>query len=244
MNSLCKSYKKVGQFSVAVGAALLLAACSDDDDNPAPPPATIDFQVTVSNLAANQPLSPVAIVMHNDDWRAFSTGSPASVELEDLAESGSPNAFIGAADADANVMATTNGSAPIGPGGSETFDISVVESTHGTLRLSVVSMLVNTNDAIATINGNDISGLAATERYTADAITYDSGTEANSETAATIPGPVADGEGFNAARDDIRDEVHVHAGVVTAQDGLLTSALDGTHKWDHPAMRVTIERLN
>ena len=48
---------------------------------------------------------------------------------------------------------------------------------------------------------------------------WDSGTEANSETAATIPGPAGGGEGFNATRDD-SDTVSFHSGVISQDDGL------------------------
>ncbi|HFQ61119.1 MAG TPA: hypothetical protein ENK39_02315, partial [Epsilonproteobacteria bacterium] len=73
-------------------------------------------------------------------------------------------------------------------------------------------------------------------------VTYDAGTEANSELASTIPGPAGGGEGFNAARDD-KDFVSVHEGVVTKDDGLSTSALTQMHKWDNPAASVSIERV-
>ena len=114
------------------------------------------------------------------------------------------------------------------------------------LRVTVLTMLVNTNDAIAAVNGGDISGMAVGESRTWMANTYDTGTEANTETAATIPGPastVQNKEGFNAARDDIRDEVHLHAGVVTSDDGLSTSALKYLHRWDNPAMQVIVKRI-
>lgn len=248
---------KIRHLAGMLGVLLLLSGCSDSSDSsssePAPtptptptpmPPAMIDYRVTISNLTANQPLSPIAVIMHNASWQSFTTGEPASVELENLAESGSPADLIAAADSNANVTETVNGSSPLGPGGSESFDISIVETAQGELRLSVVTMLVNTNDAIATINSADISAMEALGSQTMTAISYDSGTEANTETAETIPGPVAGGEGFNAARDDIQDAVHVHGGVVTSQDGLANSVLDGTHKWDNPVMRVMVERLN
>jgi len=71
---------------------------------------------------------------------------------------------------------------------------------------------------------------------------YDAGTEANSETAATIPGPAAGGEGYNSTRDD-RDTVGGHPGVISADDGLTGSALDASHRFDNPVARITITRL-
>ena len=46
-----------------------------------------------------------------------------------------------------------------------------------------------------------------------------------------------------ADRGDLRDAVFVHSGAVTADDGLESSALDSSHKWDNPVMRVSIERI-
>ena len=74
--------------------------------------------------------------------------------------------------------------------------------------------------------------------------TYDAGTENNSEEASTIPGPAGGGtgEGFNADRDD-KDFISIHAGAVTKDDGLITSALTQNHKWNNPAAMLTIERI-
>ena len=69
---------------------------------------------------------------------------------------------------------------------------------------------------------------------------YDAGTEANTEEAATLvtaPG----GEGFNAERDDV-DFVAMHPGVVGNQDGLTNSALTGAHRFDNPAVKITVTR--
>ncbi|NRA62778.1 MAG: hypothetical protein HRU25_18160, partial [Psychrobium sp.] len=60
--------------------------------------------------------------------------------------------------------------------------------------------------------------------------------------AASNPGPVAMGTGFDAARDDI-NLVTMHAGVVSSDDGLMSSVLDQSHKFDSIVARVTIERI-
>jgi len=223
----------------------LLAACSDNDD-PIQSQSIAEFEVEVSNLTLAQPLSPVALFMHNDQWQPFSTGQPASTALEQLAEGGDNSDLINAADASGHVYSHASGAAAIGPGQSETLTLEVNSSQLGTLSLSLVSMLVNTNDAIAALNGQRLESLAIDESRSWRLLTYDSGTEANSETADTIPGPAAAGglqEGFNAVRDDVRDAVYVHAGVVSQDDGLTTSDLSFTHRWDHPAAQVRITRI-
>lgn len=237
-------------FALALGATVL-AGCDNDDDivvtappPPPPPPAMAAFEVTVTNLANAQPLSPVGVIAHNDSYSVFAVGVPATLGLEELAEGGDNTALLAEADADAAVLETASGAAPIGPAGSETIMFEVLESDVASLRVSTSTMLVNTNDAITMANGIDVSGLAAGDSLTVRTIAYDSGTEANTEQAVHIPGPAGGGEGFNAARDDAFDRVTMHTGVVGADDGFATSDLDNQHRFDNPVAQVRIERIN
>lgn len=249
-----RSFKLTLKQVLLVGfTALGLAACSSDDNDPIPapnppppppPPAMASFDVTVTNLTNAQPLSPVAVIAHRDGYSVFTIGMPATAGLETLAEGGDNSVLIMEADGDANVLASGSGGAPIGPAGSETVTIEVLESDVPNLRFSVSTMLVNTNDAISGLNGVDVSGLAEGDAWTGRAIVYDAGTEADTEAAGTIPGPADGGEGFNAVRDDSDDRVTMHSGVITQDDGLATSALTGQHRFDNPAVQVRIERTD
>jgi hypothetical protein len=232
----------------AIGLVGLLGAACDSDNfpppPPPPPPAMASFDVTVTNLTNGQPLSPVAVVAHQDAFAVLTIGATATAGLETLAEGGDNSALIAEATADAAVMATASGAAPIGPAGTETISIEVLESELPGLLLSVSSMLVNTNDAITGLNGASVANLAAGESLTWRSIAYDAGTEANTESAAHIPGPAGGGEGFNAARDDIADRVAMHTGVVSQDDGFTTSDLTGQHRFDNPVAQITVERIN
>lgn len=237
--------------SAVVLAALLAAACDSDGGGqtvtpnpppPPPPPAMATFDVTVSNLTNAQPLSPVAIIAHDNGYSVFTIGTPATVGLETLAEGGDNSVLIGEADADAAVVATASGAAPIGPGGNETVSITVEEADLPGLTISVSTMLVNTNDAISGASGVSIENLAVGDTVSVRSIAYDSGTEANSEEAIHIPGPAGGGEGFNAARDDIADQVAMHQGVVGQEDGFATSDLNNQHRFDNAVTAVRIER--
>lgn len=231
---------------LVVTSMLALAGC-DSNDSPAvvtPPPAMAMFEVSVTNLTNSQPLSPVGVIAHADGYNVFTIGSPATAGLEEQAEGGDNTALLAEADADANVLATSSGAAAIGPGGSETIDIEVLASDLPGMRISTSTMLVNTNDAITMLNAPDVGSMAAGDVVTFRTIAYDSGTEANSETAATIPGPAGGGEGFNAARDDIADRVAMHSGVVGQDDGLAPSDLNNQHRFDNPVALVRIERIN
>ena len=166
-------------------------------------------------------------------------GQPASTALEILAESGDPADALDLAGQDANVVDSGSGVGVIAPGNSESVEFSL--NSQIDLRLTIATMLVNTNDAFAGVNGHVIGNLALDESMTFTVPAYDAGTEANSEAAGTIPGPAAGGEGFNPLRDDL-DFVFVHPCAVTSQDGLTGSALDESHRWDNPVLRVTVER--
>lgn len=225
---------------------LLLSACSDNDDGfpqtptptpPAPAPVTFQYEVSVTNLTNAQPMSPVAVLLHNEG-RIWTTGEPASVALETIAEGGN-NSQILALDV---ALAAKSGESPLAPGASQTMTISNLQTAPQ--RLSIVTMLVNTNDAFTGLNAYDVSNMAVNESISLRVGSYDSGTERNSERANTMPGPVSGGagEGFNAERDDI-NIVTRHPGIVSQDDGLMTSELTQAHRWDDPTMNITIKRL-
>jgi len=225
--------------AAALTTPLLLVGCGGGSSNT---DADVSYQIRIQNLSVGQPLSPPAVIAHGSGYQLFSIGQPASEPLEQLAEGGSPAALATAAAADQAVFAVTSGTAPIAPGASQTLTLVVKQSQVASLEFSIATMLVNTNDAFTGINGSNLSGLASGQSSTFNTASYDSGTEANSETAASIPGPAGGGEGFNAARDDLADRVTMHSGVVTQDDGLATSALTQQHRWDDPISRITITR--
>lgn len=234
----------------AVGlAATLFSACDSNDTltpppPPPPPPAMASFEVTLTNLTNGQPLSPIAVIAHQNAYSVFTIGAAATAGLEQQAEGGDNSALLAEADADAAVMASASGAAPIGPAGSETVTVTVLESELTGLTISLSSMLVNTNDAITGVNAVPVGAFAAGDNTTLRSIAYDAGTEANTEAAAHIPGPAGGGEGFNAARDDLADRVAMHAGVVGQDDGFATSDLTGQHRFDNPIAQIRIERIN
>lgn len=215
------------------------------------------YSVTVTNLTHGQPMAPSAIVVHEPGYDIFVSGQPASLGLEELAEGGSPALLIGEAQNSIAFLDAVNSEGINGPGG--TTDITTVlvpELDMDNVKLSIATMLVDTNDAFAGINAKDISNMALGESRTFLAPVWDSGTEANTETAATMPGPAATGAGgggaaagFDAARDDLVDAVRIHAGVVTKEnaddpsmEGLSTSILDQSDKFDNPGARIVITR--
>ncbi|OUS40209.1 hypothetical protein A9R00_07220, partial [Oleispira antarctica] len=197
-----------------------------------------------------QPLSPPAIVLHDSSYRLFSEGTEASVGLEELAESGSNASLIEEAKTYDSVIQTIAGGSIILPGASEEFTLRLEADLDGGLdaalaesEISLVTMLVNTNDAFTGEKNIDISDFEINQSKSFNGPVWDSGTEENSETAASIPGPAANGEGFNSSRENDVNKVIFHAGVVSKDDGLSSSALTQAHRFDQPASRIRITRI-
>lgn len=216
-----------------LASSLLLIGCSDDKSM-----SKVSYQIEVTNLTAAQPMSPLAVALHSASYGMWEIGASAGSGLEHLAESGDSTTLLDEASS-ANAV-TMTGSGLITPGSTDSVIIDARKT--GDLALSFATMLVNTNDAFTGLSGEMLNDLVLGETRNIKLIAFDAGTEANTESASTVPGPAAGGEGYNANRDD-RDTVSGHPGVVTNADGLPTSALGEEHRFDNPVARVTITRL-
>ncbi|MFA0442664.1 spondin domain-containing protein [Vibrio sp. 10N.222.51.C12] len=224
-------------FMIASSVALL-AGCPDDSNNTSADTMRT-YTVTVKNTTANQPMSPLAVLAHNNQYELFSVGVPVSLELEKLAESGSNSDILSLQATQSNVELGVSGNGLILPGSSDTVTFSIDSSSAN--ELSLASMLVNTNDAFIGETGISLESLSVNERYEMAMNVWDAGTEGDSESSSTIPGPAGGGEGFNAARDDI-DRLAFHAGVISVDDGLVGSALNASHRFASTGALLTIIR--
>ena len=194
------------------------------------------YKVSVTNLTAGQPMAPAIIVLHSSGYKMYSVGESASIALETLAEGGDNSVLLTEAQATTNVDEAVSVGALLKPG--KTLSVTVEGDDD---YLTFAGMLVNTNDGFVALNSYHISHLDKGEVETLDLSTYDAGTEANSETAATVP--AQGGEGFNATRDDANSMIRLHSGVVTADDALSSSALRSINKFDNPTAKLTITRI-
>ncbi|MGF1728792.1 spondin domain-containing protein [Photobacterium kasasachensis] len=224
---------------IATSAGLLAGCPIEDDDVQEPVPVTASYTVSVKNLTPNQPLSPLAILAHNDQYSLFEIGQPSSNPLEVMAEGGDNSNLLAESANNGNVGYSVSGTGVILPGASDSVSLTI--DTNVAQQLSVASMLVNTNDGFVGETQLDIGSLAIGESLNMNMAIWDAGTEANNESAATIPGPAAGGEGYNSVRDD-NDRVSFHAGVISQDDGLASSALNATHRFLNPGARLTITR--
>jgi hypothetical protein len=140
------------------------------------------YKITVTNLTKGQILSPPVVIAHDATFTLFTPGQPSSAGLAKLAEDGYTTDLVNEAQAMGKTAMTVVGPAGIKPGTSASYEISVGDKTN---MLSLASMLVTTNDGFTALNGITLKH-AKQMYYT---LAYDAGSEANTETCTTIPGP-------------------------------------------------------
>ena len=154
------------------------------------------------------------LATHKSGVAIFALGSPASAGLVEVAENGYgipladslstlPQVFEAVAEAQAIPP-------PTYPYDPVTFNIS----SRGRFdRFSMVSMLVNTNDAFLAIDTVMLPRRRGSS-LTYHAVAYDAGSENNNQECAYVPGPACPG-GSGNARDVSEAEgfVYIHNGV-------------------------------
>lgn len=191
------------------------------------------YKVSVTNLTRGQPLSPVVIATHSEALEPiFEEGEPASAELYQVAEDAILDPLTNDLLADMEVfqVKTLKGAGgPILPG--ETASLTI-ESDAGFPLISMVSMLVVTNDAFFGLNGAELPVMERVKYYSP---AYDAGSETNNENGRFIPGPPFGNAGV---RHTFFAEgfVHVHSGVVGKM-----SLIPEHHDWRNPVAKITIE---
>jgi len=206
--------------ALLMGSTITFSGCSDSTT---PEETSYTYSVKLTNLTAAQPMAPLLLSSES----LYTIGESASLGLEKLAESGD--------NADLLNENSVGGNEVIKPSKSYTVEIQTSKQA-----LSLVSMLVNTNDGFVGLNNYDVSGLDLDSSVTINLAVYDAGTEENSETNTTVPG--LGGEGMNDARES-EDIVRAHSGVISNQDGLASSGLSAQHKFNNPAASLMITRI-
>ncbi|WP_298774596.1 spondin domain-containing protein [uncultured Shewanella sp.] len=244
MNLSVTPKKSILIFSIIL-ASLGLSACSDNDDtdsiiSPNPEDKLTNniqqYNVTVTNLTAAQPMSPLTLVIHEANTQLWQQGQPSSLAIEKIAESGDNSDLLALASIKDNMTSKNI----LLPGESDTLTLTLADTNAQTI--SLVTMLVNTNDAFTGFSDITLKHLSLNETMEWQTVVYDAGTEANSEEKGTIPGPVDNGEGFNITRDDL-NRVHLHSGVISLDDGLVDSVLSAYHRFDNPSLNIKIQRI-
>jgi len=213
------------------------------------PAQAVDFDVEITNLTHGITFTPFLATAHPQGTYLFQSGQPASASLQAMAEGGSLSGLV----ADVSTLGATTVENPAGgllaPANSTVFNMNT-DGTNNT-QLSIVAMLLPTNDGFAGLNAITIPTDPGTYTYYVNA--YDAGTEANDEIvngggASGTPGiPAAPGGqagtgGTGAAGADTNPYVHIHRGTLGDTDpNGGTSDLDSrVHRWLNPVVRVTL----
>jgi hypothetical protein len=198
------------------GAALFVALATPSVGQDAADTAGARYEVIITNATRGQTFTPVFVATHRPGVRLFQIGSPANSELATVAEEGDLGPLITRAQSSPDIFdIATTGAPPAGfvrPGESKT----VIVRTRGVFdHLTIVAMLIPTNDAFVALN--DVAGPNGQRVLEITAPAYDAGSERNDELCASIPGPFfAECGGPGGGGQPTGGEegyVHVHAGI-------------------------------
>ena len=181
------------------------------------------YQVKIENLTANQILSPPVFISHDASYKLFGLHKFAGTEVRLIAEMGDTGPAVMRATYSRRAFDVQTAGAIL-PGES----VTVTVRSPRWARLSLATMLVQTNDGFVGVNGLRLRGLD-TRSFELRAL--DAGTEANNEMAAYVPGPPFGG----TMRDPTHQRIQYHAGIQGGAD------LDpATYGWTGPVARVTV----
>ena len=244
---------KIKLFSVSMLLLGLIAGCNKDTSKPEMDSmeqklsiqstvgdlentTVAQYEVTLENLTpatapgGSQPFSPAIVATHKPPLRIFKSNSYASNELLNVAEDANNQPLIDLLSQSENVYQVVTGTGVILPGESETFTITASQEMH---KLSLVTMLVNTNDGFTGVDKLNLPNSGTQIVYLR---AYDAGTEQNTELAANIPGPCC---GSHFVRVPTHERISYHKGILGIGD------LDpATYGWDEPVAKLTITRIS
>ncbi|MEL7044442.1 MAG: spondin domain-containing protein [Pseudomonadota bacterium] len=216
----------------------------------AAPAQAVDFDVEITNLTRGSYFTPFLVTAHADSARLFMTGQPASASLAAMAEGGDISGL--AADVAALNATTVENPAGglLGPGASTTASLNTDDAPDNT-RLSIVAMILPSNDGFMGLNAIEVPTMPGTYVYNVNA--YDSGSEANDEVLGSgapgeagfpAPPPVAATSGTGATGVPAVAEgfVHIHRNVLGDDDisGGMSDIVNTVHRWLNPVVRVVV----
>lgn len=156
-----------GQIPQAIALSLLMTGAAQ----------AVEITVSITNLTQGMLFTPRFLVAHTDNVDLFQAGTPASEGLTAIAEGGDTSVLATALDTDspADQRNQTFG----GPLAAASTSADYTFETNDHPYLSMLTMLIPTNDAFAGLDSWEIPTEPGT--YTVTLNAYDSGTEANDE---------------------------------------------------------------
>lgn len=197
--------------------------------------ATLEYEVTLENLTpatgdiSSQPFSPPVLATHQSEIRLFKREHYASNELRQIAEDAVNGPMVEKLKNSNRVFDVVEGTDVIFPENSDSF---LIRAKRGYNRLSLVCMLVNTNDAFAGISKAKLPRHDEEIYYL---YAYDAGTEKNTELTDHIPGPCC---GSPLVRVPTYEKIQYHQGIMGIGD--LNPEVYG---WNKKVAKITIRRI-
>lgn len=251
--------RRLAPLSAAI--IVVAAACAQDSGAPLGPtsglagrtsPATgpagaAAYEVTVTNLTTGQPFTPPLAAVHRRSLTVFEVGASASPGVQEIAENGNLAPLMEALGEEHHVMdimVAAGDPPPLLPGESRSFD---VDGARGAKYLSIVSMLICTNDGFTGVAGVRLpKHVGDTETFETNA--YDAGTELNTEDFGDLvpPCPMLTGVEPDEPGTGMSDPALAENGVIHPHEGILGIADLETaiHGWTDPVARIEITRVN
>lgn len=191
-----------------------------------------DYKITITNLTHAQYFTPALAASHTAGQPVFSPGHAASAELEAVAEGGDTGPLATMLGSSEDTWDITFADGLLAPGESVTVDLNARKKYR---YVSLVSMLIPTNDAFVGLSGLQLPKKAG-KPQTVMVPAFDAGTEMNDEICEHIPGPICGGEGMS--QDGGEGFVSVHRGI----HGIADLPAE-TYDWRNPAAKITIEKM-
>ena len=189
-----------------------------------------EWQVTITNLTppGSQLLSAPLFVVHSTQADIWSVGDFAARPVAAIAEDANNAPAEARIPQHPGVLTVFTGAGDaIAPGATQTY---TVETSGAFNRLTILTMLVNTNDGFTGLDSLHVHG----QGTTLETVAYDAGSERNNELAAFIPGPCCN---HPFVRDPTHEPIHMHPGITGRGD--LDPAVYG---WNGPVARIEITR--
>ncbi len=246
------------RFSVlTLGLLVAAAACADESPMELEPQFASSsstgqagqayYRVTVYNLSSGQPLTPPVTAVHRTSISLFEVGSPASFEVQSIAENGNIGPLVDFASTSMHVKdaSVTTGPTipPILPGEMVEYEVM---GQQGAKYISFVSMLICTNDGFTGANSIRLPKSIG-DNATSMLYGYDAGTEVNTEMFEDLVPPCGMltgvdqmGLGTGMSNPDLAE-----GGVITMHPGISGDAdlqVD-PHNFDGPVAQIMIERI-
>lgn len=209
------------------------------------------LEISINNLTHGNHFTPLLIAAHDGNSHLFQAGEPASSALQKMAEGGDISELQLAVTANNGVIVANPAAGLLAPGAKVE---KVMLDSGALIHLSLVAMLLPTNDAFVGLDGWEIPSTPGS--YTLYLNAYDAGTEANDEQitgggAPGVPGIPAAPDGMGGQNgtgvmdDSSNDRVHIHPGLLgdTDPNGGISDVDSRIHRWLNPvaALIVTVK---